>query len=46
MYLSLAKISLCSGAIKVSSERAGGGMARRAAVAPPGAVFSLFPKVV
>ena len=41
MYLSLARISLCSGDIKVSSDNAGGGVASNAAVG--GAVFS-FPK--
>ena len=42
MYFNLAKISLCSGAIRVSSQRAGGGIAKRAAGRPViGAVFSL-----
>ena len=40
IYLSLAKISLCSGDMRVSSDNAGGGVANKAAV---GAVFS-FPK--
>ena len=38
IYLSLARISLCSGDISVSSDNAGGGVANKAAV---GAVFSL-----
>ena len=41
IYLSLAKISLCSGAIKVSSDKAGGGMVNKAAAAEAGAMFSL-----
>ena len=40
IYLSLARISLCSGDIRVSSDNAGGGVANKEPMAV-GAVFSL-----